>query len=114
MFVSIWSSKEYIADRQAVVGKKLKIKEIVELLLNATFEISSQITPEAVKRRSETCNFIKKGTLAQGFPVNFAKFFRKPIFIKHYGDHFYHSMVSPIFTCPDKKSLSLTFCESMT
>ena len=57
---------------------------------------------------------LKKELWHRGFPVNFAKFFRKPIFINHYGDHFYHSMVSPIFTCPDKKSLSLTFCESMT
>ena len=29
---------------------------------------------------AQACNFIKKGTLAQVFSVNFAKFVRKPFF----------------------------------
>ena len=32
---------------------------------------------------SESCNFIKKQTLAQAFPVNFAKCLRTPFFIEH-------------------------------
>ena len=31
----------------------------------------------------KACNFIKKETLAQSFPVNFAKFLRTPFFIEH-------------------------------
>ena len=37
----------------------------------------------AVVRESSACDFIEKETLAQGFPVNFAKFYRITFFIEH-------------------------------
>ena len=31
-----------------------------------------------ISQNSQACNFVKKETLTQGFPVNFAKFLRTP------------------------------------
>ena len=33
--------------------------------------------------RAEACNFIKEETLAQVFPMNFAKFLRRPFIVEH-------------------------------
>ena len=68
------------------------------------------MTPEAVVRRCyvkvlpETCNFIKKETLAQAFSCGFCKIFKNTFFIEH------PRTAAPVIMTNGKNVISLQNC----
>ena len=65
-----------------------------------------EISQNLQKNRPQACNFVIKETLAQVFPVNFAKFLRTPFYRTPLDDYF--CMVRPTLT--DVNCIETKYC----
>ena len=82
--------KNWVAYINWMNGKKLEVV-VRRCSVNKAFLKSSQNSQEntlarvpfLIKLQVSACNFIKNGTLAKCFPVNFANFLGAPFFLKH-------------------------------
>ena len=76
--ISFRESPEAVARRSSIK------KEFLEILQNSQENTCASLFFNKVAGLGpQACNFINKETLAQVFPVNFAKFLRTPFFTEH-------------------------------